>query len=50
MNQSTTTYKSYSQLLKMVMNVGLSSFYFGFSLCYFNAINFDDIVQIYHLE
>lgn len=45
-----TTYKSYAQLLKMVINVGLSSFYFGFSLAYFNAINFDDIVQIYQLQ
>ena len=43
-------YKSYPYLLRLCLNICLSSFYFGFSNGYFNAINFDHIVQIFHIE
>ena len=47
---STPRYKSYPLMLKIALNTCLSSFLFGYSNGYFNAISFDDIVDIYGLE
>lgn len=44
------TYRSRPHLLKITLNICLSSFYFGYSNGYFNSIPFDGIVQIYSLQ
>ena len=44
-NQSVPRYKSYCLVLGAVLCFNLSSFYFGYSLTYFNAVPYDFIHQ-----
>lgn len=43
-------YNSLSRLIALTTNCGLSAFYYGYCLTYFNAIPFRDIIKIYHIE
>ena len=43
-------YNSYEHLLKIVINISLSLFNYGFSNGYFNSISFKDISTIFRIE
>ena len=43
-------YQSYNYLFKVCLNICLTSFMFGFGNSNFNAIAFDDVIQIYGLQ
>lgn len=34
----------------MALNCGLSAFYYGYSITFFNSINFNTIVEIFSLQ
>lgn len=48
--ESEEKYKSLSLLIKLALNCGLSAFYYGYCLTYFNSINYQHIVSIFNLE
>lgn len=37
-------------MIGLTLNCGLSAFYYGFCLTYFNSIPFRNIISIYHIE
>lgn len=43
-------YKSFFKLLGLTAAAGLSAFYYGYCITYFNSISFKDIVGIYSLH
>lgn len=43
-------YKSFIQLLMVVSTFALGSFYFGYAIAYFSAIDFDAINKIYGIS
>lgn len=43
-------YKSFIHILLLVLTVALGSFYFGYTLAYLNAIDFDVVVRIYKVN
>ena len=44
-----TKYNSLARLIGLTTNCGLSAFYYGYCLTYFNSVPFRDIIKIYHL-
>jgi len=40
-------YKSFVQLLLVVSTFALGTFYFGYAIAYFSAIDFDALIKIY---
>lgn len=40
------TYKSRQQVTFMVLNIALSSFYFGYTIAYFGQLNIETILGI----
>lgn len=44
-----TTYRSLKQVVFMAITYNLSSFYFGYSMVYFNGIQFSKIKNIFQL-
>lgn len=47
--QKSKKYNSFWRLVGLTTNCGLSAFYYGYCLTYFNAFPFRDIVKIYHI-
>lgn len=43
------TYKSFSKLIRMVLNLCFSSFYFGYALAYLGTFDFENIVPIFSI-
>ena len=40
-------YKSFFQVLIMVINLGMSPFYFGYTIAYFSSIDIEVLMSIY---
>lgn len=45
-----TKYKDYDYIFKVVLNISLASAYSGYTLAYFNTINFDHTIQIFDIH
>ena len=43
-------YRSFTQLLLMVLNLCLSPFYFGYSIQYLGTFKFENIMEIFHID
>ena len=44
------TYRSFRRILSRVLNICLSSFYFGYTLAYFGSFNFDVLTEIFEID
>jgi MFS family permease len=46
----TTRYKSYSQIILIVVNLSLSNLYFGYCLVYISTIDFNEVIEIFSIS